>query len=391
MIAFATFAGLLALSLGLSSPSKAKDASRSSTGLKLSLIGGFSMPLGVVQPSGDRSRLFIVQQRGQIVLLLNGRRQSQPFLDISAKVSCCGEQGLLGLAFAPDYATSGLLYVDYTDRNGNAKIVEYRRSTTNPNLANAATARLVISQTEPKSNHNGGHIVFGPRDRMLYIGLGDGGSGNDPHGLLGNGQNLSTLLGKILRIDPRRTGSRPYTVPSSNPFVGLAGARSEIWAYGLRNPWRFSFDSATSGLVIGDVGQDAIEEIDWAPSPGYGRGVNYGWRPWEGTRANYPGETAASAVMPVAQFTHASGRCSVTGGYVVHDRRIPSLEGKYIYGDFCTGTLWTATLRTGRLAATVSAPLGIKLAGLSTFGEDNAGRIYLASLFNNNVYRLDPR
>ena len=343
----------------------------------------------VAQPKGDTSRLFVVEHAGRIILLKNGKPLSTPFLDISKLVSCCGEQGLLGLAFAPDYSASGRFYVDYTDVHGDTRVAEYRRSPSNANVADAATARIVLAQPQPQPNHNGGNISFGP-DQLLYIGLGDGGAGNDPHGPIGNGQNLDTLLGKILRINPLKSGSDPYTVPASNPFVGQAGARPEIWAWGLRNPWRFSFDRKTGGLAIGDVGQNQIEEIDWSPAPQSGRGVNYGWRPFEGTRVNFPGETAVGAVPPVIQYSHGANGCSVTGGYVIRDQRLASLAGRYLYGDFCSGKLWTANLRAGRLAATVRGTLPFKVPLLASFGEGSDGRIYIVSL-GGRVSRLDPK
>ena len=343
----------------------------------------------VAQPKGDTSRLFVVEHAGKVILLKNGKPLSTPFLDISNRVSCCGERGLLGLAFAPDYQSSGLFYVDYTDTNGDTRVAEYRRSARNANVADPASARIVLAQTQPQPNHNGGNIVFGP-DQMLYIGLGDGGSGNDPHGPIGNGQNLDTLLGKILRINPAKSGSDAYTVPSDNPFVGQAGARPEVWAWGLRNPWRFSFDRKTGGLAIGDVGQDQIEEVDWSPSPLRGRGANFGWRPFEGTRSNFPAETAVGAVPPVIQYSHGADGCSVTGGFVIRDPRLSALDGRYLYGDFCSGKLWTANLRPGRLAATVRGALPIKVPLLASFGEGSDGRIYVVSL-GGRVSRLDPK
>ena len=352
-------------------------------------IGKFNEPIMVAQPKGDTSRLFVVQHAGKIILLKNGRQLSAPFLDISKLVSCCGERGLLGLAFAPDYASSGLLYVDYTDVNGDTRVAEYRRSSSNANVADPSTARIVLAQAQPQPNHNGGNIIFG-HDRMLYIGLGDGGSANDPHGPIGNGQNLGTLLGKILRINPAKSGSAAYTVPPDNPFVGQSGARPEIWAWGLRNPWRFSFDRKTGGLVIGDVGQNQIEEVDWSPAPVSGRGINYGWRPFEGTRANFPAETAVGAEPPVIEYSHGANGCSITGGYVIRDPRLASIGGRYLYGDFCSGKLWTADLRAGRLAATVRGPLPFTVPMLASFGEGSDGRIYLVSL-GGQVSRLDPK
>jgi len=358
------------------------------TGPKLTQVGKFSNPLFVTQPPADRSRLFIVEQRGRIRLIKSGHLQAKPFLDISKLISCCSERGLLGLAFAPDYATSKRFYVDYTDVNGNTRVVEYRRSSATSDLADAAHPRVVLAQDQPEQNHNGGEIAFGP-DGKLYIGLGDGGGGNDQHGLLGNGQNLGSLLGKILRIDPLPSGGSHYSVPPDNPFLGTPGARPEIWAYGLRNPWRFSFDKKTGGLAIGDVGQDAIEEIDWSAAPTAGKGLNFGWRPFEGTRTNFPGESAVNAVPPVAQYEHASGGCSVTGGYVVRDPRLPRLAGRYLYGDFCSGRISMLGLKEGRLAATSLGQLPFKIRLLASFGQDSLGRIYVVSL-SGPVYRLDP-
>ena len=380
-----------AVSVSLVSASRVDSKARvsGSKSLVLRTLGTFSQPVFLTQPNGDSSRMFVVEQAGRIRLIRNGKKVATPFLDISKLVSCCGERGLLGLAFAPDYKTSGLFYVDYTNTAGDTRVAEYRRSTSNPNIADPGSARIVLAQSQPQPNHNGGHIAFGPDD-MLYIGFGDGGSGNDPHGALGNGQNLNTLLGKILRINPARSGSDSYSVPSDNPFVGDAGKRPEIWAWGLRNPWRFSFDRLSGGLAIGDVGQNAIEEIDWSPAPERGKGINYGWRPYEGTRANFPGETAAGAVPPVLEYSHGSAGCSVTGGYVVRDSRLSSIYGRYIYGDFCSGKVWTADMREGKLAAISRGALPFTFSALASFGQDSAGRIYLVSL-GGRVARLDQR
>ncbi len=374
-----------ALAFGCASASQPTSAAASP---KLTQIGKFANPLFVTQPPADRSRLFIAEQRGRIRLIKSGHLQTKPFLDISKLISCCAERGLLGLAFAPDYATSRRFYVDYTDTNGNTRVVEYRRSAASSDVADAAHPRVVLAQVQPEPNHNGGDIAFGP-DRKLYIGLGDGGSGNDPHGLLGNAQNLGTLLGKILRIDPLPSGGAQYTIPPDNPFISTAGARAEIWSYGLRNPWRFSFDRKTGGLAIGDVGQDAVEEIDWSAAPKSGKGLNFGWRPFEGTRVNFPGESAVNAVPPVAQYEHASGGCSITGGYVVRDPRLPRLAGRYLYGDLCTGRISMLSLREGRLAATSHGDLPFKISLLASFGQDSLGHIYVVSL-SGPVYRLDP-
>lgn len=381
---------LSALAVWLVRPSEGTPtaAAAALTGPHLRTLGTFSAPVFLTQPKEDTSRLFVVELGGRIRVVKQGRILSKPFLDVSSRVSCCGERGLLGLAFAPDYRTSGRFYINYTDKAGDTRVVEYRRSRSSSDLADPVSARVVLTQGQPEPNHNGGMLAFGP-DGQLYIGLGDGGGANDQHGQVGNAQNIGTLLGKILRIDPRPSGAAPYSVPDGNPFVSTPGARPEIWAFGLRNPWRFSFDRRTGGLAIGDVGQNAVEEINWAPGPDAAKGVNFGWRPWEGTRVNFPAEQAIDAVPPVAQYTHGSDGCSVTGGYVIRDPRLPRLAGRYLYGDFCSGKVWTAGLRTGRLAAVGYGAMPFTFAALSSFGEDASGRIYLVSL-RGRVARLDP-
>jgi len=339
----------------------------------------------VTQAPGDRTRLFVVEQDGRIVVVRDGQVLDEPFLDVSSQVVSGGEQGLLGLAFAPDYARSGRLYIDYTDTNGDTRIVEYRRGAS-ADRADPGSARQLIFQDQPESNHNGGQLAFGP-DGLLYVGLGDGGGGDDQHGPIGNAQNLGTLLGKILRIDPRPGGGRPYRIPRGNPFAGRRGAKPAIYAWGLRNPWRFSFDRKTGDLTIGDVGQDHVEEIDFRRR-GTGRGANFGWRAWEGTRREDPSLTVRRKVGPALQYTHDGGGCSVTGGYVIRDPRLPALVGRYVYGDFCVGDLFTAKLRQG--GASGRRSLGLHVSELSSFGEDLAGRVYVVSL-DGPVYRLDPR
>jgi hypothetical protein len=239
---------------------------------------------------------------------------------------------------------------------------------------------------DPEPNHNGGLMIYGS-DGLMYVGTGDGGGGDDQHGARGNAQSLGSLLGKILRIDPRQSAGRPYTVPDSNPFVGRSGARPEIYAYGLRNPWRFSFDRETGDLTIADVGQDAVEEVDFVRK-GRGAGANFGWRPWEGRSRNFD-EPARGAIFPVITHTHSQGFCSITGGYVVRDRGVPALFGRYVYGDFCEGRIRAATLRAGHRTKGKPLPLP-RVGGLSSFGEDAAGRVYATSL-NGPVYRLAAR
>lgn len=369
-------------------PVSGPDATPAQRGSAIGLtrMGRFDQPVYVTQAPGDRRRLFVVEQEGRIRVVRDGRTLRAPFLDISGRVKSGGEQGLLSVAFAPDYAQSGRLYVDYTNRAGNSEVVEFRRGA-NADRADAGSGRLVLSQAQPEANHNGGLLLFGP-DRLLYIGFGDGGGGFDQHGRIGNAQNLGTLLGKLLRIDPRESGGRPYTVPADNPFVGRAGARPEIWSWGLRNPWRFSFDRRTGDLNIGDVGQERVEEIDFVSrANGAGRGANFGWREWEGTNRVDRSLRVANAVPPVLEYGR-SGGCSVTGGYVVRDPRLPALQGRYVYADYCAGKLLTARLRTPR--ATDRRALGLQVPSPTSFGEDLAGRVYVVSQ-QGPVYRLDPR
>lgn len=354
--------------------------------VRLQSVGRFNQPLHVDAPPGDRSRVFVVEQGGTIRIIKGGRRLSQPFLDVSGRITSGGEQGLLGLAFAPDYAESRRFYVHYSaEGDGGTRIVEYRASASNPDIADTGSARLVLEQSQPESNHNGGPLRFGP-DKLLYIGLGDGGGGGDQHGSRGNGQSLSTKLGKILRIDPRQSGSRPYSIPASNPFRTRSGAAPEIYAYGLRNPWRMAFDPVTGALAIADVGQSEIEEINYA-ARGRARGANYGWRPFEGRQRFAPGESAPRHVPPVLQKRHSDGWCSITGGVFLRDRALGSgLQGRYVYGDFCLGQLRVVQLRSGR--ATNDRSLGVRrVENLSGFGTDGQGRAYATSL-SGPVYRI---
>jgi glucose/arabinose dehydrogenase len=358
--------------------------SSAADGVRLVGIGTFDTPVYVSAPPGDRRRIFVVEQGGTIRVITGGKRVSRPFLDIRSKVVAGGEQGLLSIAFAPDYARTRRFYVNYTDRGGTQSVVEYRRSKASSDRADAGSARLVLRYDGVEANHNGGLLLFGP-DKMLYIGTGDGGGANDQHGARGNAQDLGSLLGKLLRIDPRRSGAKAYRVPPSNPFTGRSGARPEIYSYGLRNPWRFSFDRRTGDLEIGDVGQGEVEEIDFA-TKGAARGVNYGWRPLEGSRRNFQ-EPAPDAVAPVIELSHADGNCSVTGGYVVRDAALPALLGRYVYGDFCAGRLRSAKLSAGHAEGDAPIPGLAKVDQLSSFGEDARGRVYVTSL-SGPVYRL---
>ena len=351
-------------------------------GVRLQKVGDFEEPLYVVQPPGDDRDLFVVEKTGRVQVVRDGERLQEPFLDLSGQVSTGSEQGLLSLAFAPDYRSSGLVYVDYTDLNGDTRVVEYRRSGSNRLVADPRSARPVLSVDQPYPNHNGGLLLFGPAEGsarnagagLLYIGLGDGGSEDDPHR---TGQDLSTLLGKILRIDPRPSGDHPYSVPNSNPFVERPGARPEIYSYGLRNPWRFSFDPRTGALAIGDVGQNEAEEVDLVARE-VGRGANFGWSAYEGFDRFNADQRAPGAVPPVLVYGHDAG-CSITGGFVARDRTLPSLYGRYLYGDFCAGELRSFTAEPGH-RATDDQALGLEVPSLSSFGTDNAGHLYVTSL-----------
>ena len=354
-------------------------------GVKLVSVGKFNMPLYVTAPPKDLRRVMVVQQGGRISVVRDGKTLSKPFLDISSRVTAGGEQGLLGLAFAPNYAKSGLFYVYFTRRDGKQEVAELRRATSD--RANAGSSRSVLVMDDPEANHNGGQLNFGP-DGLLYIGTGDGGGGGDQHGTIGNAQNLGSLLGKILRIDPRRSGSKAYSVPASNPFVGRAGARREIFSYGLRNPWRFSFDRVAGDLIIGDVGESAVEEIDFTTIE-QARGGNFGWRVREGNR-QFSDESVDGAIEPVIVRTHDEGWCSVTGGYVVRDPALSSLRGKYLYGDFCKGIIYGARLSSSGASGNARVAGLPQIAALSSFGEDARGRIYVVS-FGGAVSRIAAR
>ncbi len=373
-----------AISLGACGSSAARELpnttsaaapAAAASGVKLVNVGKFKMPLYVTAPPKDLRRAMVVQQGGRISVVRDGKALSTPFLDVSSRVISGGEQGLLGLAFAPDYAKSGLFYVNFTRRDGKQEVAEFKRATSD--RASLSSYRSVLVMDDPEDNHNGGQLDFGP-DGLLYIGTGDGGGAGDQHGPIGNAQNLGSLLGKILRIDPRRAGSKAYSVPSSNPFVGRAGAKPEVYSYGLRNPWRFSFDRVGGDLIIGDVGQEKVEEIDFT-SIAEASGGNFGWRVREGDRP-FSNETVEGAIEPVIVRTHDEGWCSVTGGYVVRDPALPSLLGKYLYGDFCQGIIYGARLSSSGAAGNARVSGLPQIAALSSFGEDARGRIYVVSL-----------
>lgn len=346
------------------------------------VVSGLTRPVDI-QSAGDGSgRLFIIEQDGRIRVAQKGQLLAQPFLDLTGQVARDGnEQGLLGLAFAPDYAQSGRFYVNYTDRRGNTVVARYRVSGDDPNRADPASAETLLGVDQPYKNHNGGGMVFGP-DGYLYIGLGDGGAGGDPHG---NGQSLDTLLGKLLRISVNQDSG--YSIPRDNPFAN-GGGRQEIWAYGLRNPWRFTFDHLTGDLYIADVGQDTWEEIDFQVNGAPG-GQNYGWNYREGRHA-FKGEPPAGLqlVDPVAEYKHGEG-CSVTGGEVYRGGQLAELVGVYLYGDYCNGRVWgllhqaDGSWQNGLLFET-----GFNV---SAFGLDETGEIYLADMKSGQIFQLERR
>jgi glucose/arabinose dehydrogenase len=346
---------------------------------RLSRIGTFDQPTFVTAPPGDKSTVFVTEQPGRIRVLVNRKLRSRAFLDIRDDVSCCGERGLLSMAFAPDYADSGRFYVYFTRADGDIVVRQYTRSSAE--TASAGSGREVIRIEHSRfPNHNGGQLQFGP-DGMLYMGTGDGGGGGDT---LGSGQNLGTLLGKLLRISPRPGGG--YDVPSDNPFRGRSGARGEIWAHGLRNPYRFSFDRKGGALSIGDVGQNEFDEIDYAVKGG--RGANFGWNVFE-ANARFRSGTAPGHVRPVlVKRLRENGNCATIGGYVVRDAALTGLSGRYLHADNCNPTIYS--VRLSSKGASGNRSTGLRLNGLSSFGEDGLGRVYVTSL-SGGVYRLVAR
>jgi glucose/arabinose dehydrogenase len=332
-------------------------------------------PLAVANARDGSGRLFVATQAGQVRIIRDGALVDAPFLDVADRISTGGERGLLGLAIDPSFASNGRFFVDYTDRNGNTVVSSFGVSGSDPDRADPKSERIVLHVDQPYANHNGGGIAFGP-DGLLYIALGDGGSGGDPQN---NGQRLDTLLGKILRIDvDHAPAGSPYAVPADNPFVGRNGARPEIWLTGLRNPFRFSFDRATGDLWIGDVGQNDFEEIDVVRAGSHG-GLNFGWARMEAFHC-YPDGDACDRqgfTLPVAEYSHDEG-CAVTGGVVYRGSAYPELVGGYIFSDYCSGTLWLLdAAATGTQEPTKVGSTGRNIAG---FGEDEAGEVYVADL-----------
>jgi len=343
------------------------------------VASGLTHPLWLTAPPGD-PRLFIVEQPGRIRIVRDGQLLPRPFLDLTDRVLDGGERGLLSVAFHPRYRDNGFLYVNYTDVNGDTRVERYH-VTGDPDVADPGSGHLVLFVKQPYANHNGGLVLFGP-DGKLYVGMGDGGGGGDPHG---NGQNRAALLGKLLRLDV--DAGDPYSVPTDNPFVGVRGARPEIWALGLRNPWRFCFDREASLLYIADVGQNHWEEIDVAPA---GRGgLNYGWNVMEGNHCyRAPLCDRDGLQLPVLEYSHREG-CSVTGGFVYRGSDLPELRGHYVYGDYCSG--WVRSFRVQGGAAVDARRWNLGDVGqIMSFGEDARRELYLLS-DNGRAYRFTRR
>jgi len=349
------------------------------------VAAGLNSPLLAISPPGDHERLFIVEQDGLIKILRDGLILPTPFLDVTALTNESSERGLLGLAFHPDYDTNGWFYINYTNTSGNTRVDRITVSA-NPDLADDSTRVNILSQNQPFSNHNGGCIAFGS-DGYLYIGMGDGGSAGDPGD---RSQNPQRLLGKMLRIDV--DNGLPYTIPSDNPFAGVSGTRDEIWSIGLRNPWRFSFDRVTGDCWIGDVGQGQLEEVDFEAA-GDG-GLNYGWRLKEGTQCYNPSNNCDPGGLtdPVQEYSHGGSpyRCSVTGGYVYRGEHMATMQGRYFYGDYCSGQVWSFRFATGSVSDLIdhSGEFGT-VSDITSFGQDGAGELYVVS-GRGTVYKIIP-
>jgi hypothetical protein len=351
---------------------------------KAVLIGTFDNPVYVAVAPGQRHLLFVVEQSGQIQVLLNEVKLTPAFLDIRSIVNFGGEQGLLSMAFAPDYATSGKFYVAFNDKNGFVEINEFLRSSGSPTVADRATRRVLLRiPHNGASNHNGGQLQFGP-DGYLYISVGDGGALTPPGD---PARNLRLLLGKILRIIPNVTGGAPYGIPADNPYVSTAHRRTEIYAYGFRNPWRFSFDGKR--IAIADVGQGRQEEVDFLNVADI-KGVNFGWPQYEGNLVfdnTRPGPDPAK--FPMFVYPHTGGRCAIIGGFVMRDPSIPALTGRYIYGDACQGALVSLLPDVATQKATEVRNLGISAPGLSGFGRGFGGVMYFTQT-SGEVSRITP-
>ncbi len=358
------------------------------------VTSGLNEPVHLTHAGDGSGRLFVVEKAGYIRVITNGILLGTPYLDIHTLVqSSGGEQGLLSVAFEPDFETNGTFYVNYTGLSGpvgDTVIARYVVADPSANVASVVSFTNILTIPQPEANHNGGQLQFGPNDNYLYIGMGDGGSGGDPHGTIGNGQDLSALLGKLLRINVR--GVPTYTVPPTNPFTQMPGARPEVWAYGLRNPWRFSFDRATGDLYLGDVGQNCFEEIDYQPASSSG-GENYGWRVMEGLHAfdrfnpsncNQPLISPVTLTLPITEYVQPVGN-AVIGGYVYRGSVYPHMQGVYFYGDAGSGRIWALKqVSPGHWEGEQKLDTSLYI---SSFGEDEAGELYVVSLYNG-VYKV---
>ncbi len=337
-------------------------------------VSGLKQVTAITHAGDGSNRLYVAQQDGRVRMIENGEIRNSLFLDAQKLTRADGERGLIGLAFDPEYKTNRRLYVHYTDLNGDTVLARYT-ATPDFSRAEAASATTLFTAKQPYSNHNGGQLAFGP-DGFLYLGLGDGGSGGDPKN---NGQDLGSPLGKLLRFDVSGDAAKPA---AGNPFVNRAGANPNIWAYGLRNPWRFSFDREGGGLVIADVGQNSFEEVDFQPRASKG-GENYGWRVREGRECFEKGCTDKGFVEPVLVYGRTEGQ-SITGGYVYRGKAVPALKGQYVFADFATGTVWAAPAQGNTWE---KKTLG-KVANPSTFGEDESGEVYVAEYGSGRILKL---
>jgi len=363
-------AGAAAIMLaGCHSSSPPVDA----VGIRAVRIATFDQPDALVARRGDQA-LYVAERTGRVWAIRGGFVDPRPVLDLSGHLSLGAEEGLLGIAFSPD---GSHLYVDETGTRGNTNLLEYAFL---DGVADVSTRRRVLFVRQPFDDHKGGQLAFGA-DGMLYVALGDGGSAGDPRGYA---QSVSSLLGKILRIDPRPSAGHPYSIPGDNPFVHVPGARPELWDIGLRNPWRFSFDTRTGDLWIADVGQDRWEEIDVHPAGARG-GLNFGWNRLEGTHP-FTGAAPRDAVPPVYEYSHDQGGCAVTGGYVYRGSALPALRGAYVFGDFCLGRI--VALRMGAAGSPHVRPVGVTIPDLASFGQDGRRELYAVSL-GGGVYRLE--
>ncbi|MCB9457614.1 MAG: PQQ-dependent sugar dehydrogenase [Anaerolineaceae bacterium] len=345
---------------------------------------GFHRPILLTNAGDGSGRLFVVQQSGRVRIVAGNGYQDPPFLDVSGIISPAAasimysERGLLGLAFHPDFAENGQVFIDYTDLSGNTVVARYTVMADNPDQVDPASATVLLQVRQPYANHNGGHLAFGP-DGYLYIALGDGGSAGDPNG---NGQNPQALLGKILRLDV--DAGDPYGIPADNPYLNNPDLAPEVWAWGLRNPWRYSFDRATGDLYIADVGQNLWEEVNFQPADSPG-GENYGWNIMEATHPYSGAPIADSLVLPFTEYAHDQG-CSITGGYVYRGTALPDLQGIYFFGDWCTGRIWSSYRDEAGDWHTNEFMQMPRL--ISSFGEDENGELYVVD-YNGVVLRLE--